>query len=109
MEVNLKSDLSTLTTINESTFDKLLTKIIWCISDSVERAVLSKEDKVDIDIGIGRLLIGISNKEIKYKFIPSKQLESSVSNTVINEHNELVTALEDSLVTKITNVVKDFF
>ena len=109
MKVDLKNDLSTLTTINESTFNKLLTKVIWCICDSVERAVLSKDNIVDIDTGIGRLLINISENEVKYKFKPSEKLETSISDTIINEHNELVNVLEDNLVNKMTNVVKDFF
>ena len=109
MNVNLKNDLSVLTTIKEQTFDKLLTKVIWCISDSVEKAILNKDEIVNIDTGIGNLLISISNKEVKYKFIPGKNLDDAVVNTIVNEQNELVTALEESLVTKMTNVVKDFF
>lgn len=109
MDVNLKKDLSVLTTINESVFNKLLQKINWCISDSIEKAVLNKDEIVDIDIGIGNLLINISNDSVKYKFKPSSELETIISNTIVNERNELVNVLEDSLVTKMTNVVKDFF
>ena len=46
MDVNIKEDLSTLTTINESVFTKLVNKIEWCISDGVEKAIKSGENQV---------------------------------------------------------------
>lgn len=46
---------------------------------------------------------------MKFRFIPSKDLEKSVTNTVITEKNELIVELEESLVNKITNLYKDFF
>lgn len=109
MKSELKKDLSTLTTINESTLSKLNDKVLWCINDIVEKSILNKDDTAEINLGLGTLIIKISNEEIKYKFIPSQDLEKSVTNTVVTERNELVSIMEETLVSKITNLYKDFF
>lgn len=109
MDVNIKEDLSTLTTINESVFTKLVNKIEWCISDGVEKAIKSGENQVNIDFDLGTLMINFDNEQIKYKFKPSQKLEKIVTNTVVNERNDLVLNIEESLISKLTNTYKNFF
>lgn len=109
MDVNIKEDLSTLTTINESVFTKLVNKIEWCISDGVEKAIKSGENQVNIDFDLGTLMINFDNEQIRYKFKPSQKLEKVVTNTVVNERNDLVLNIEESLVSKLTNTYKNFF
>ena len=109
MNASLKSDLSTLTTIKESVLAKLNEKIVWCISDAVCKSVYNRDDSTSIDLGYGNLIIKFDNNQIKYKFIPSKELEEAVTQAVITERNSLVEALETSLADKITNVYKSFF
>lgn len=109
MDVNIKEDLSTLTTINESVFTKLVNKIEWCISDGVEKAIKSGENQVNIDFDLGTLMINFDNEQIKYKFKPSQKLEKVVTNTVVNERNDLVLNIEESLISKLTNTYKNFF
>lgn len=107
--IDLKNDLSTLTTINESTFSKLINKVEWCISDGVEKAIIEDKNELAVDIGIGILLINFTNDEVKYKFKPNPRLEKVITNTIVNERNDLVLNIENSLVTKLTNVYKNFF
>lgn len=109
MDVNIKEDLSTLTTINESVFTKLVNKIEWCISDGVEKAIKSGENQVNIDFDLGTLMINFDNEQIRYKFKPSQKLEKIVTNTVVNERNDLVLNIEESLISKLTNTYKNFF
>lgn len=109
MKVDINESLSTLTTIPESTFTKLENKIEWCISDAIEKAILNGEDKVEVDLGYGKLFISFTNKEIKYKFIPSDLFEKIIINTVMKEHNDLVLNIENSLVSKLVNTYKTFF
>lgn len=109
MDVNIKEDLSTLTTINESVFTKLVNKIEWCISDGVEKAIKSGENQVNIDFDLGTLMINFDNEQIRYKFKPSQKLEKAVTNTVVNERNDLVLNIEESLISKLTNTYKNFF
>lgn len=54
-------------------------------------------------------MINLKNNEIKYKFIPSQKLEKTIINTVLNEKNSLILNIEDSLISKLTNVYKNFF
>ncbi len=109
MNSSLKKDLSTLTTINESTLSKMTSKIVWCITDAVCKSVYARDDSTVVDIGIGKLTIKFDNNQVRYKFVPSKELEESVANAVLTERNPLVDALESSLVDKMTNVYKSFF
>ncbi len=109
MKTTISNDLSLLTTINESTFTKLSSKIEWCINDCVAKAAANNEDQAEIDLGFGTLIISISNSEIKYKFKPSQKLERSVANAVMTERNDLNLNIENALVSKLTNVYKSFF
>lgn len=107
---DIVSDLSTLTTIPEKTLEKLGAKVIYCICDALAESLAENQDKdrpVDIDLGIGTLSLIKSDDSVKYKFIPSEALETSVKQTVLNERNLLEDALEKSFVEKITNVYKD--
>lgn len=108
MKTDIKQDLSILTTVNEQTFNKLFEKVVWCISDTVEKTILAKEQTAEIDLSFGTLFVNISNNEIKYKFIPSKKLEEVVSDTVLNERNLLTLTIEDSLIHKLQNTYKNF-
>ncbi len=103
-------DLSTLSTIPDKVLTKLMDKFLYCIYDAVAEAVAENpgEDKsIDLDIGIGTLSIGVVNDTIKYKFIPSSSMDTSVKQTVLNERNLLEDVLEKSFVDKITNVYKE--
>ena len=108
MDIILKKDLSTLTTINETIFSKLENKIEWCINDAVESSILNRDTNTNIDLGFGTLTIVVGDS-IKYKFTPSQSLEKSLTNTIINEGNDLKLNLENSLVSKLQNVYKNFF
>lgn len=104
--VNIKEDLSTLTTIEKSVFMKLEQKIEWCICDAIEKALLNKDDTVDVNLGFGQLTIKLLDDEIKYRFKPSQKFEKSIFNTIVNEQNDLTYNLESSLVSKLNNIYK---
>lgn len=109
MNASLKNDLSTLSTINTYTLTRLINQINWCITDAVCKSVYEKDSEAVIDIGIGTLTIRFDSDQIRYKFVPSKQLEDAIVEAVVNEQNQLVDALKYSLVEKITNTYKSFF
>jgi len=105
--INIKEDLSTLTTIDKSVFSKIESKIMWCISDAIEQAIINKEDQVDINLGFGCLTIKFSDNNLKYRFKPSQKFEKAIINTIVNERNDLVLNIENSLVSKLNKVYKD--
>lgn len=103
----LIDDLSILTTIPDKALNKLVNKSYYCINEAVLDTLLEDKNLVEIDIGLGILYIQILDNSIKYKFIPSNELEKNVKNTVINNKNNLQNVLENNLVTKIVNAYKD--
>lgn len=109
MKINLTEDLSTITTIQVATFNKLTQKIMWIITDAIETAISNNEDTLEIDIGIGTIKIKFDNQSIRYRFVPKPTLENAVAKAIVTEQNPLEIALEKSLADKMVNVYKDFF
>ena len=106
--VNLNKDIASLTTIPESSLARLSEKVEWCIVNALQEALISKEISTTIDLGYGTLIIGIDEDVVKYKFMPSKNLEVGIKNIVEIGENVLVKNVDKCLVNKITRVYKDF-
>lgn len=108
MKQNIIKDLSALTTIPEATLQKLAEKIKWCICDDIEESLLKGDSVTEIDVGIGTLFVGVKNESVSYYFTPSKNLESSVKETIVDGKNPLTDKIEQSLVSKVVNAYKNF-
>lgn len=106
-EINIVSDLAQITTIQDKVLEKLFSKMVYCISDAVVEAKKCEKELVDLNIGIGNLSIQLYEDSIKYKFVPSQELESSVKDSILEERNLLEDKLEQSFVDKIVNLYKD--
>lgn len=107
MEFNIIKDLKSLTNISESILNKLTDISSWIICNNIEENIRDSNDFLELDIGIGVLIINTVEDNIKYKFIPSKQLENGVRDTLCNHKNPLTLNLEQSLAKKITSVYKE--
>jgi hypothetical protein len=107
MTVDLMERLSKITTIPSATFDKLSDIITCLVSDAVEECILAKDDKCEMNVGIGTLTIFLSENEIKYKFVPNAKFEESLTNTVVNGQNLLTVTVEDVLKERLTHIYKD--
>lgn len=107
LEYDSLEDLSLLTTIPKDTIINLFKKLNLCICDEIQDSSLGNEEISKINIGIGYLFISNSEDQIKYKFIPSKELEDSVKETLMEGKNPLQRTLEKNLVSKILNTYKD--
>lgn len=97
------SDLSTLTSISETLLMKLINTSEAIICDSTLDTLHSGEKICDLDIGIGNLIINVENNNIKYKFIPSRRLDTDIKEAIISGKSSLVKLVEKSLVDKITS------
>lgn len=106
---NLNEKLSILTTIPEKSLSKLTEKSYYVVSDIILEDIMNDKDVSEIDIGIGTIIIQHSGDSIKYKFIPSKNLDITVKSTIINKKNTLEYILEQTLKDKVTNTYKDLF
>jgi len=107
--MNLIEDLATLTTIPPATLRKLADKSVASIAYDVQENMLNCNNITSIDIGIGTLNILADDTQILYKFIPSKQLEKAVTDTVLDGKSPLTRQLESALREKVVNVYKDLF
>lgn len=105
MTFDTLKDLSILTTIDESVLVKLFDKINLCIANDVNEAMIAESNLFDIDLNFGILHIKIDDDSIKYRFEPSKRLESLIGKAVEQE-NKLVSTIESSLASKVQNVYK---
>lgn len=109
MRVDVREDLSKLTTINQLSVNRLFDKITWIASDAVEQAELADDKSIELDLGFGIIEVLLEDTCIKYKFKPSKNLEDALVDTVVNGKNQLTLNIENTLVSKITNLYKDMF
>lgn len=103
----LVEDLSKLTFINEPRLEHLGKIATACICEEFTETILAEKTIMDYDIEIGRLIIGIQNDEIKYKFIPSENLKNSLVSSLKGKRNSLEVKVEKSLVSCIENTYKD--
>lgn len=107
MIYNAVEDISVLTTIPLKTLYKLTDKCNECICNDVLESKTSNDITSIIDIGIGKLNINVTPKDITYTFVPSKELEIKLLNTIKNNESPLIKDIENSLTTKILNTYKD--
>lgn len=104
---NLILDVSKLSNIPSATLSKIqdLEKIL--IAQYISESILTDQETTEIDIGLGKLLIRVSDSEIKYKFIPSKALDQQLINTVNSKTSPLIDKLENSIQEKIMRTYKE--
>lgn len=107
MNFNLTEDISKLTTIPEWQLQKLqqISKqdICQCIVDTI----LEKENVCKVDIGIGTIIIGVCGDEVQYKFIPDKQFEQMVIDSVNGDREFLRENIEISNNMRMLRIYKE--
>ena len=105
--INIIEDISTITTIPKDALNKLTDKQVWCICEAVREGILKNESPIEMDIGIGTLLISDEEENVKYKFIPSPILEEAINQTILTKKSPLELKLEKNLINKILNTYKN--
>ena len=104
-QANIVSDISTLTRIPNKTLVELIHKINLCIGNIIAEAKLRGEQAVVINIGIGTLSIDLI--DMQSKFIPSKELKTTIKASLISQPDPLELALEQSLIEKLMSFVDE--
>ena len=105
---NIVQDISTLTTLPVSNIEDLAEIIIDCICHDVLEGKLTNSELVTISLGkIGKLLISLTDSELKYKFIPSKYLEENLITTLNSNESSLEKRLEQNLDKRIIAAYND--
>lgn len=106
-KVDILTDLSVLTGVSKLSLQNLCDKATLAISHGVFERIQSHEPQVEFDIGIGSLYIKLEGDSIKYKFIPSKELEETVAFTVKNNECILTNKIDKALGDRIENAYRN--
>jgi hypothetical protein len=96
---NLVTDISTLTRVPNKTLNELIHKVNLCIGSIIAEAKNKGEQAVIINIGLGTLSIDLIT--MQSKFIPSKDLKTTIKQGVTTGIDPLECALEQALVEKL--------
>lgn len=105
--MNLNNELSILTQIPINVLDKLSNISKKCILHNIHQSCLEDKDCLEIDIGYGNIIMYISDENIVYRFVPSKDFEKSIINTIDSQEDPLILDIEQSLKKKVLNVYKE--
>jgi len=100
-------DVAALTSISVNSLAMLNDRTIQAICHCVYEGILEGNNPIEMELGFGTLYIKYEGDEIKYKFIPSKKLEESVSRTVQTKTSPIVQGLDAALKERIENTYKD--
>ena len=105
--ISLFSDISALTGIPKLTLEKICDKAKLSICDSVLEQLINRDPQTIIDIGVGTLYIRVEDCEIKYKFIPNKDLDKMICTAVSTKNNPLINKLDSTLKERVISTYKE--
>lgn len=105
--INILDDMCQITTIPTASMNKLFDKVGFCIANAVYEGYLNDQSIVDINLGIGNLIISIDNNQLVYKFVPSAKLEKNIVDSIRNNKNPLDIKLEETFANRILHTYKD--
>lgn len=104
-QTNIVTDISTLTRIPNKTLMELVHKLNLCIGSIIADAKAKGDQAVIINIGIGTLSIDLI--DMQCKFLPSKELKSTIKSCITNQVDPLELALEQALTEKLVHFVEE--
>ena len=104
---DLIKDVSVLTDVNEHTLNKFIPICNHCIGHAIHESECLQEEITEIDIGFGELHIKVDEGAIKYRFIPSKELEKLLIKTITQHTSPILLKLESNLQEKIDRTYKE--
>lgn len=105
--IRLIDDLVTLTDVSENTFKKFSNLTKYIIGHAVHEHDCENNDITIIDVEIGELHIKVSEGTVKYRFVPSKELDLMICNTVTSGVSPILTKLNNGLQEKIDKAYKE--
>ena len=88
------------------TTQKLIKLSRGCICHSVIENLLQKNPNTEIDIGIGVLHIRVEEDQVKYKFIPAKNLEENVAEAIQTKESPITLEVETALKERVEQAYK---
>lgn len=107
MITNVLEDISTLTSVSENTLKKFIPVINYIIGHGVHEALCEKTEYVNIDLEIGELHIKIEDDSVRYRFVPSKDLEYLICNTIKTKQSPIMSKVDYDLQQRIDKAYKE--
>ena len=104
---NLINDLTLLTGVSKNALDELTDKANLAIAHCVFETLREGNPLTSIDIGVGTLYIKLEDENIKYRFVPNKNLEALVSQAATSKSSPLSNRAEMILNKRIQQTYKD--
>jgi hypothetical protein len=104
---NLTKDISAVTGLTVTSLNEVMGKAALCVAHSIYEGVVAEENEVEIDIGIGTLVVKICEDAIKYRFEPSKALAQSAMDAVNNKTSPLLERANETLRERIKRTYKE--
>ena len=105
--INLIDDISKLTDVPCKTLNKFVPIANHCIGHAVHESYCSQSDITEIDLGYGELHIKVDASGIRYRFIPSKELETLLVKTITTKRSPIIEKVEKDLQEKIERAYKE--
>lgn len=99
VQPNIISDISTLTRVPNKVLTELAHKANLCIGSIISEAKEAEEQAVIINIGIGSLSIDLI--DMQCKFVPSKELRTTIKASLQSKQDPLELELEQTFIDKL--------
>ena len=104
-QANVLSDVSTLMRIPTKVSTELVDKTCLCISSIISEAKRKNETQVVINIGIGNLSINLT--DMQCKFVPGKNLKTTIKNALNSKTDPLELVLEQAFADKLLAICEE--
>lgn len=98
-QTNLISDVGTLLKIPTKVTNELTDKACLCIGSAISEAKRRGETQMALNIGIG--ILSINLLDMQCKFVPGKNLKTSIKNALTSAVDPLEFALEQTFAEKL--------
>jgi len=105
--VKLSLQLSKLSDIPEPSIEKLLGLVNGIVALSVYDNMLDNEEVTEIDLGFGTLNILSVNEGIKFRYVPSKNIQDDLTKIINGKEPSTLRKLEKYAIKQITELYKD--
>ena len=105
--IDLVNDLNVLNHVSEKVLTNLVSLSTYCIGHAVHEEQCCKNDVTIVDIGIGELHIKCSSDGIRYRFIPSEELEKTLIKTITTGTSPILSKLDLNIKEKIEHAYKE--
>ena len=104
-QINITSDVGTLLKIPTKITTELTEKACLCIASAISEAKNRGEAQTTVNIGIGTLSINLI--DMQCKFVPGKNLKTSIKQALTTQRDPLELMLEQSFADKLLAICEE--